>query len=1815
MGLGDLVGDVFKGAKNLVGHLADPVGGVPGAQSLEDLKNFALTPVTLARDVFTAPMHEAKNGDPLAMMGALVQAFGSAAGHLAAPIGDGIDQFAAELGWGNLGSDVNAGYTAASKGIDRGVSSLALLADPDVELNPLTAWRTAKNVSPGQAIIHDVSHLPFNPFMHGGSILDGNLDITDPDDREKMMTGAAGRVAVQTVDTVLRFFDDPTVIGGKALGASRASAIVKPIKTVEDVNKAASVPRVQRGAQTLADMTPEQRAYSVSRMPDLAGNAAAQHLIASGTTASEILNSTRLLVDPNPALITRMQLDETAAYQKVKEIRDTSIPTIKASLAQNRAGGAQLVAGDPTVLQGYLAQANHDLGQAMDEASKATARARGAGTLKTVPRFDPVSLGRNHMGPGYEGRPWDPDQGPQWDVSQPSKYGYAARVLRSAGQRRFTQVRLDRPGDATAAAAAMMDRVGHGWGISQTAADLSDRFAGTRLGQTSLGQKLTPDTTTVRSSGIDAETRGRILAGVQQAELVSPQAAADAVHEAEVAVWNWYAARMPGVNGTGIPEAARDSIIKTAHERRNLAIGQFLGGDSGQFSAVANPARPGTFLDEFTDPSANAKVGDKIRSPLTTSDLQNTLPMLDVDGLAREMRLHAQHMDAQDWQDVAEGLRVPGDESTLPMRMSAIAIEQLNNINKVWKPATLLRLGWPIHIATDETARIIAMNGVMSHLPLLLESAGVGIKSSRGAAKLVDMTRYRARAAARTGLESLEPSRLANEQSLSYVEQIRAASDGLDGLNAEITTAGGELQAAADAVDGDYVYRNAPKGAQHRSARGGVTFSTKQPAVIPPGEMTHARLVPPGTNSYFPTATDTVAGVAALRDFTTPAEFDALQAFTNRELRAYLEQEGGFPAGQYKSREQLLSALGAVKARDAGFQAITHGDQFVALHPAAVKVANHDPVYAASAKLNDLLGEHLVLTKFHDDLTGKLAAEPPWAQDMHEKYSQLLAKAKSRSESYAERSRTLPFTGSHTTTTPSGATYEFNDFAGGEHGPIRVKLTGSGADFQTLARTQDQYVNGIRMRAGDVKTLSPVPDSAMSVRAAKASDLAYRQGWEAAVNRQIAANPLGMQILRGKTDPEILAWIKDTSEGQTAQRMVGLAGRDPAEWVSRVRQQVNSYLPTKGLQDSLVAAKDAGQDLRAATLYDQVKDPATRPMIHGESLDAELGQSYMSAQSKKFVDWAYHAIGTMPVDILTRQPYAAAIYRRSLDRQMSFLPQGEEHMVTPELMTNIERRATQETVKQVQDTMWNLSNETHLAYSMRFIAPFFTAWSEALRSWGNLFLEDPSRLSKLLQVSTAPQRIGFNPNGQNYLTRTDEHGNTTLDLWLPKTLQNLIGVKTIGVPTKYVQNLIYSPEFGYLPGMGLPVTVPLAAMVRDKPDLYSSVKALMPYGAGRGILDNILPSDIKKLTQAQQQDEDSTFTNAKVRIFRDLETDRSLGKNQMSDQGLQDEATRRAKAFGWLQVVSSVLSPFSQTYNSPYQFYWDEAAAMRQDYTTHYGSGLNAKDANGQTWDQAFLAKYGDAYFAMTQSASKSNVGGIAPTDAGFQAQQKYSTDIAANPGLGALIAGDTTGGFSSEVLHYQEDNRISPSDSTPQRTVLDVKSALTQDETAQGWDKFRQMNAAINMELNSRGLRSISDKAAGDLLRLKQAAVAKLANDYPAWQQDYDTFTRNKIDANVAFLAGDPAKGTKGFLDKPGVIDRPGYATLAQYLAARQTMVNQLQARKMAGGSGTLDAIANADLKRVWDAVATTLQEKDTKFEDIYSRYFANDTLEAPTT
>lgn len=1630
------------------------------------------------------------------------------------------------------------------------------------------------------------------------TLLDPDFDIHDREAARTALDTGIGKAGSAMAEFGVRWYADPLYVAGKGAMVLRREHAVKPITTAEDMEKAlASTVRDRKGLGKFASsktgdgseplryrdlprgiVQPKTRGTGLDdfsaklnglKTPEerhdwLMRNKVVQATLRQGGAAGPALVHMLAKAETPEAraAIIRLGADPTARNARILARADAEAEAAFYGLKDGRIHGLERMLADPRLSAHMKEGMGRQLAAAKHEATLLERRYgdawRSANLAGGLRSAPRITAGQKLS------------DAVGFPVFQASRYNLPGRVYKAALTKRGQSIDLNRPGAAAVQMRLAMDRVGHG---------LKGGYGFTAAQKGEVQLRITA-----------ATSASEVVAGVRYGEdLIAA-----------------HMATRTGVNPTNFAQ-----LIAVTRDKRDAALARHSGDSSFSGGTTASGQR----LDEVR----LGEDGVLERIALSHTDMANRLPMIEVDRLADIARRFKGTFD--DMSPAEFRAYLEGWQPSRAQRFRKYPDALLDNLNQVWKPAQLMRLGWPIRVLVDEQMRIMAHVGVISMIPLWSESVRKSLVQTRGAdkaAKMMDLIPTPGKALRlREEMIAERARRIAAHPEPTPPQADWLPNTVVRGDDGKVLTVYhgtnkpfGEFSddaISAGSMAGWYgkghYFSTSPEFASRYAARGEApnvrmahldmakvwdwekNALTRQEAADlitrlgrDPDELLHLR------------------GPASLGGVRTPVPERSLTLESlDNKLRVGAGRNNGVKQEDWNNA--VLDLL-----RGKGYQGTRHNE----LTAEGSRVVETQAYVVFSARsIKSPHGKAQAETTYDEAMEKWLAAT--WGMSPREiaEYMELTSYTAKLAAKRADPAQGK-FAGTRTARDATGREQSYDDFFAGEMGDVLKRMVSSAPDYRIMMTgassdtLPDVLLGGLRQGAGNPITIKPLADSVLKSEI-DAHAVAYTRGWEKAVNEQIGMDPIFRKILSGETDERIVTWLRYSKEGRALRKENPIRANKQGldVWIATLRQHVDTYLPSEPLR--MLALENRARVSHLDEHYGG--DLAARPHIHGESIDNDRGTGVIWEAWNKIVEKQYRYLGAMPTNVLSRHPYAAYVYRQEMDRQIAQwapdvrTPGGSSGRISHDEMERMRHRAREQTIGEVRHTLYELANASNLAHTMRYLMPFYQAWQEVLTTWGRLALADPSRISRLNSLWEAPSRLDATytdpSTGKEYVA-------------LPNILKPIFGgPDQMGMPKDWVRQLMFNNEFWFTPGLGPPIQVPLSEIVRHRPNLEDNTRFLLPYGVGDSMIKDFLPTVAKRYTAGQEGEDSRSYVSLLGRISQDLIVSRNLGENDYSDVEMQRIAVEKTKALFNVTSTLAMILPFSPKFASPHQLYIDIARQMREEYEGKDGVGgyVNGLDVDGKTWREAYVDRVGEDYWVFTQSLSKSNTG-LPPTELGYEAMEKYGDLVAEAPKLGSLVAGpDVYGGeYSSAVARYQATQRVSPGSSLRQREQLSPEQLIDAEQRDRGWAEFRSMNLLVTASLLARGIKSLSDPRAAALANLKRMTVDSLEQRYSAWGRDYRQFELGGPKETIDFLNKNAAD--------PRLENRAGWTQVRGYLAMRQMMSARLKMRDAQGGSANLEAKSNADLKRIWDASVTGLKAVSIDFDEIHSRWLSHDRL-----
>lgn len=769
-------------------------------------------------------------------------------------------------------------------------------------------------------------------------------------------------------------------------------------------------------------------------------------------------------------------------------------------------------------------------------------------------------------------------------------------------------------------------------------------------------------------------------------------------------------------------------------------------------------------------------------------------------------------------------------------------------------------------------------------------------------------------------------------------------------------------------------------------------------------------------------------------------------------------------------------------------------------------------------------------------------------------------------------------------------------------------------------------------------------------------------------NRLWRNDVIGQALAAGKTDDEIMdilfatkrgrSWLRNSPEFSVFKDYVsretltdGLRD-DMVELIQSRRAVFERVFPDAEIRKHLVDHEVTADFLRTRMAW-----RGDLPTLEGFGMaHAHMG-FYRTATGN-----IMHVLGTLPENALVRHPFYRARWREEMQRQANlYYDQGVTNF-TNEQINAMNQVARKKALQQVNDTLYTIQRMSTPAHALRFVIPFFPAWASATKFWlGRVPVEKPENIARYAMAFSAPDNAGWmvdnetgepvKPESQGTIAgfasnvaaklsgAEDASINIQVTPAVAKALAPVLGGETNIKIGKGTLDMMLQGEYFWSPGLGPIITVPASWFAAQMPDLATALergqitqgkipeldslisktelgralyRTAVPFGTPTkekdflsALADGVLPAGLQKFATALRGEGSPEFRNAAQAIYRDTLTDWELGGREGQEPSFLD-AVSQARTFWLFRGLVNYVAPFAPGFQSKYQFYIDEWRRMEADA---YDSGLGYREAQEQ-----FISLYGPTFFRYTKSLSGST-SGMSATVGEFNA---FKSDPEAMASLAQIgddasymtmltrpFADQGREAFASAVYAYQTDR---PVEGAPGKYIRGGNQAVASEVSSDkdlGWYYFRKGEEQWAAALTQLKLKNYDDAPALDQAR--QAWLAELGAQYPAWYDDYQDIGGNRwFQANQAL---DIVLQSKTYEQNA---DAPYFKALKSYQYYRDQFNKLLRLRDSQGGSDSLDATSNRDIALAWTDIINGLKAADPtgQFEDTYNRFFSSDKL-----
>lgn len=768
---------------------------------------------------------------------------------------------------------------------------------------------------------------------------------------------------------------------------------------------------------------------------------------------------------------------------------------------------------------------------------------------------------------------------------------------------------------------------------------------------------------------------------------------------------------------------------------------------------------------------------------------------------------------------------------------------------------------------------------------------------------------------------------------------------------------------------------------------------------------------------------------------------------------------------------------------------------------------------------------------------------------------------------------------------------------------------------------------------------------------AKQDPEAHAEAWARAINFVIMQDPMQKLAVKGWTPEEITNWLKRNPQGQAyLARMPKRVA--PEEFARSAVYEVKQYMHTPEIRQEALKNPDG---VTPGFLKRAVPNEVDRPDVHTGNIGVRAQIEHQRTLDR-VIDKFYRVAATQPANRLSRHPLFNQFYEGHMKRMVS------QHMYETgkpasalkfdvEHTERLARNARQLATRDMRSLVFDIAHRSDAAAAMRFLSPFFSATAEAFQRWGRVIADKPQIAGYMGNWFNAPAYLGAVQDLDG--NHVDQYGYTYIPQWQlkadgtpdytkkPKIIKRMVPKSERYIITRMPKWVVDSP-LGYAlnlresdnrlllsqnsinmvtqgdpwfnPGVGPIVQIPVNEYVKDKPRQAEVARELgiLPFGqtGGGAFGENPLgraaniatPAVIKNFLSGFDTSDDryqqvkSQIMNQEIYLFEQKHGGRMPNQAELGD--MQQNIADRVRNYWMFSAVASFLQPFATQRKDPYQFYYDQYRALRNQ--------------NPLTADDEFLKRYDQSRFIFASEMSKSQ--GIPPTLAATDAIKKYGKFVREHPELAPLVIGpEGRGPFSPEAYHYELNSPLVPGSAEMMRSKISADEALKENQRRLGWAKYNSRMNDLTARLHKAGFASFDDQGAEDFKAEKRAWVQVYSNPLKpdgtpnpffnqAWADDYNTYNPKKYDEIIPSLMD---IATSPLANDPR---RSDLRMLKQYLAGRLLLVRQLNQLQADGSPHTLAAKENDGIRRQWSFFVDQLIEKSPSFGDLYHRYLSRD-------
>jgi hypothetical protein len=828
-------------------------------------------------------------------------------------------------------------------------------------------------------------------------------------------------------------------------------------------------------------------------------------------------------------------------------------------------------------------------------------------------------------------------------------------------------------------------------------------------------------------------------------------------------------------------------------------------------------------------------------------------------------------------------------------------------------------------------------------------------------------------------------------------------------------------------------------------------------------------------------------------------------------------------------------------------------------------------------------------------------------------------------------------------------------FANPEYSPIAVANLSSDPTYKMTLSLRDRNAQNwfkavqekeyVEVFPGDPTYYQGSAKMLNQVRNSEVGEMVLKGDSPEQIANYLMTNPVGREIaefVTGNVRAFGVGSGKKVGKGEVKQRVVSKGGFDTRDYdgalgyATSIKNRIDELVPSPELREALIRQQVSADDVKMFLDTPEYRN-GLKPVIG--NMTQTLGSKKVRELFRDLTNTAFRWAGTLPEDTFVRTPFYGSRYAATRDEMIRGIKEFYEQrakqeglafdsaMIPLREITRAHRVAHRRALKDTKDWLYTIERRTNLGHYGEYIFPFITSAQNSTTAVGRLVWRNPALPEYMRLLWQAPDQAGM----------VDDKGNIVFVAplgFIPESIREKVGLgAALSVKVnKFGLNPVF-PEtgLGILPRFGPFAGVPVQLFMRD--GFFGLGQGVAPAGFVPEWLENIMGKDASKAVWDTWRDytfgEDrvpSTLplmvdqfvpaqanrllnlilkfdsrsyvsTHEKIRnaeLIRAMGNEREIESMEEFNKEVQSK-TNWHFALRWLGNFLAFTPP-------QYEFIGEPLVDARRMYDRSI-----PEDA-----DKAFFENFGGYATLMTLGSMTKNTAGLSPTDEAIRATAKHpglTAQIAENvqdlSALGAIFNGDPEDEYSAGAVSWKAISRI-PGTSENYSKMLDPREIQRETSRRFFWVKYLQMVESQDAILEQRGLRTVQNTGAEDLLQERRDFL-EAAKSNPLYNAGYldlveGSSSRTNSTVNAFQIALNDEKFMSDIAKNPA--KAPVFEAAYLYMQKREQIIEEVRNSPFR----TLRAKGNQEIANDWDDFRTALTRRYTKWGIVANRYLNGD-------